>query len=254
MALDSARLSILSGAEPPRIERVSRAVATGEGIKNLILTRGLRPGDPLPSEQVLIDALGVSRSSVREAVRHLQALDIVTVKQGSGTFVGDLSLDPLVESLAFRAQLNAGASRSTLAEVIDVRHLLDTGTAPHVCAALEGTDQPELAHLVDEMITRAEAGRLFSDLDFAFHDTLLAAAGNEVVHQLVNSLWSVHQIVVPRVSTRLVTLRLAATAHSHGDMLAAACAGDVVAYTRAVDAHYAPIRAVLAEAGDETEA
>lgn len=227
------------------IERISRSAATGEGIKNLILTEGLRPGDPLPSEQELIDALGVSRSSVREAIRHLQALDIVTVKQGSGTFVGSMSMVPLVEALAFRAEMTAGADRSTLLEVVQVRKFLDQGTAGLVCGALEGTDQDELARVVDAMVAKAEAGEMFTDLDLVFHDGLLAQAGNEVVRQLVNSLWRVHQIVLPKLSPATITSRLTETARSHGSMLKAACAGDIDAYVAAVDDHYRPIIEIL---------
>ncbi|MDU0968533.1 MAG: FadR/GntR family transcriptional regulator [Actinomycetaceae bacterium] len=228
------------------IERVSRSEATGEGIKNLILSQNLKPGDPLPSEQVLIDTLGVSRSSVREAVRHLQALDIVTVKQGSGTFVGSLSMDPLVEALAFRAMALSGSDQSTLAEVVEIRHILDAGTGKLVCAAFKGTTQPELADIVDQMVAQADSGHMFTDLDYAFHDTLLAKAGNEVVRQLVNSLWRVHQIVLPHLSPEVITSRLAETARAHGAMLEAACAGDVEAYQQAVAIHYRPIEDILA--------
>lgn len=235
----------------PSIQRVNRAVATGEGIKNLILSRGLRPGDPLPSEQVLIDTLGVSRSSVREAVRHLQALDIVTVKQGSGTFVGALSMDPLVETLAFRAELMTGADRSTLAEVVAVRRYLDYGAAKMVCDALAGTTQPDLQEVVHQMVEAAEAGDLFTELDYAFHDGLLRLAGNEVARQLVNSLWRVHQIVLPQLPARIVMPRLVETARSHGQMLDAACRGDYAAYQQAVVAHYTPIADILSAADEQ---
>lgn len=228
------------------IERISRSVATGEGIKNLILTQGLQPGDPLPSEQILIDSLGVSRSSVREAIRHLQALDIVNVKQGSGTFVGKLSMEPLVEALVFRAQLNLGATESTLGEVIEVRQMLDSGTGPLVCETFNGTEQPELREIVEKMVAKADAGKTFSELDFSFHDGLLARAGNETVRQLVNSLWRVHQIVLPRLSSEVIASRLGETARAHGLMLDAACSGDLSAYIKAVAAHYQPIREVLA--------
>ena len=56
-----------------------------DAIKSYILRHGLRPGDRLPTESALCADLGVSRSSVREALRKLQALDIVTVRVGSGS-------------------------------------------------------------------------------------------------------------------------------------------------------------------------
>lgn len=230
---------------PLPLSRITRSAATGEGIKNLILARGLKPGDPLPSEQYLIDTLGVSRSSVREAVRHLQALDIVTVKQGSGTYVGALSMDPLVEALVFRAEMTVGADRSTLAEVVQVRRYLDLGIGSLICTRLKGTRQDALRAIVDEMVRAADAGKLFTEADYRFHNGLLEQSGNEVVRQLVNSLWRVHQIVLPNLSPKVITSRLAETARSHGHILDAACAGDVDAYAAAVDEHYKPIDDIL---------
>ena len=73
-----------------RASRMRRST-TADQIKQLILTRGLRPGDPLPTEAELCDILEVSRSSVREAIRTLSTLDIVDVRHGHGTYVGAMS-------------------------------------------------------------------------------------------------------------------------------------------------------------------
>lgn len=93
----------ISGARPSRTLLRQEVV---EGIKRYILDERLRPGDPLPTEPALCEALGASRSSVREAVKILDALDIVDVRHGHGTYVGRLSLSALVESLTFRGLLS----------------------------------------------------------------------------------------------------------------------------------------------------
>lgn len=108
---------------------VTRATETVERIKQFITTNGLQPGDCLPSESDLCDRLGVSRSSVREAVRTLSTLDIVDVQHGRGTFVGNATLHPLVETLAFRVDMLPGENQQALREVIEVRRGIDLGEA-----------------------------------------------------------------------------------------------------------------------------
>ena len=83
----------------------TQAEATMAEIKNYILRSGLQMGDALPTESQLCTDLGVSRSSVREAVRTLVALDIVEVRHGHGMFVGQVSMRPMVEALIFKGLL-----------------------------------------------------------------------------------------------------------------------------------------------------
>ena len=94
---------VMSGLTTTPMTQSSTAMAE---IKNYILTKGLHPGDALPTESQLCTDLGVSRSSVREAVRTLVALDIVEVRHGHGMFVGQVSMRPMVESLIFKGLLN----------------------------------------------------------------------------------------------------------------------------------------------------
>lgn len=97
-----------------------------DAIKSYIIQKN-SPGDPLPNEATLCEELSVSRSSVREAVRKLEALHIVKVIHGKGIFVGDLSLEPLVETLSFRTIVNQDANLTKLRDVIQVRRILDLG-------------------------------------------------------------------------------------------------------------------------------
>lgn len=63
-------------------------------IKELILERRLGPGDPLPTEAELMELFEAGRVSVREALKALQAMNVVEIRRGFGTFVGSLSLSP----------------------------------------------------------------------------------------------------------------------------------------------------------------
>lgn len=234
----------LPAAGPRAANRRSLAASTAQQIKSLILAKGLHPGDPLPSEAELCESLGVSRSSVREAIRTLTTLRIVDVQHGRGTFVGDMSLQPLVETLAFRSVISPGDDFQALREVVDVRISLDLGLADRVVAHFRGTRNDHLHDLVDEMIRLAGNGGPFPGEDREFHASMLAETGLEMVSQLVAAFWDVHTLVLPQLSIATpddITL----TVTAHRDMLEAAEAGDLAAYRAAVVEHYAPLKRAL---------
>jgi DNA-binding FadR family transcriptional regulator len=235
--LDSSR-SHRGGTSAPR------RTTTADRIKDFILGEGLHVGDPLPTESELCDHLGVSRSSVREAIRTLSTLDIVEVRHGHGTFVGNMSLDALVETLVFRGVLSPGDDLRALHDVVEVRQALDLAMAERIVASLAGTANPGLHALVEEMISCATDGRTFPRQDRAFHTGLLARLDNSLVGQLVAAFWDVHTAVIPKLGIS-VAADLEKTARAHGDMLAAAEAGDVARFRAAVASHYEPIDRAL---------
>ncbi|MCT1435877.1 FadR/GntR family transcriptional regulator [Brachybacterium paraconglomeratum] len=225
--------------------RASASDTAAEMIRDLIAQRGLRPGDVLPTEVELCAELGVSRSSVREAIRRLNALDIVDVRHGHGTFVGAVSLKPLVDSVTFRSRIDARGARNTLEDIVDVRRALDLGYARQVVEALAGTHQEDLHSLVDAMVERAERGERFTSEDRAFHSVLLErATGNALGENLLSACWDIHTALIEGLEVPLPA-RIARTAAAHGEMLRAAEAGDLDAYLAAVDEHYAPLLEVL---------
>ena len=155
----------------------------------LIIARGLTPGDPLPTEAELCEELDVSRSSVREAIRTLSTLDIVDVRHGHGTYVGPMSLDPMVEALVFRGVLSPEGSLQSLREVVEVRLALDLSMAERVVAAAQVDAGGELDELVAEMVDKASRGERFLEADRLFHTKLFDAIGNRLVGQLVGAFW-----------------------------------------------------------------
>lgn len=215
-----------------------------ERIKQYILTNQLKPGDPIPTELELCNTLGVSRSSVREAVRTLSALDIIDVRHGIGTFVGQFSLKSLVDGMVFRGVLSPGSEFEALREVVEVRTALDLSMAEVIVARIGGKDVSDLAALVDEMEALAAVSESFAEPDRAFHTLLANKLDNSLMEQLVAAFWDIHASVIPHLGVPTPT-DISDTVHAHRAMLNAVTAGDPAAFRLAVIDHYRPLRNVL---------
>ena len=232
---------VMSGLTTTPMTQSSTAIAE---IKNYILAKGLQPGDALPTESQLCTDLGVSRSSVREAVRTLVALDIVEVRHGHGMFVGKVSMRPMVESLVFRGLLNPGDDHRGLRDIVEVRITLDNALTEPVTQAWKNRQDPELDTLVEEIEEIASKRELFTDQDRRFHMRLLEPLDNHLFLHLTEAFWAVHTLTVPLLDGPRPE-DMVATARAHQDMLQAARAGDAQAYRQAVTQHYAPLLAAL---------
>ncbi len=209
-----------------------------DAVKELIIARDLKPGDPMPTEAQLAELLDVSRANLREAIRTLATLDIIEVRHGTGMFVGQMSLRPLVEGLTFKGVVLPGRDFETLRQVVEVRQALDGAIAPSVVERLAGQEAPELSHVCSEMAALTERGEQFAREDREFHLTIASLTGNELYGQLVAAFWDVYTMVAPRLG--VATPRdLADTVRAHQDMLDAAIAGDLEGYRAAIGAHYA---------------
>lgn len=244
-----ATVTIMSDADALELQPLARADSTAQRIKSYILSNRLRPGDLLPTEAALGSTLGVSRSSIREAIKRLATLDIVEVRHGHGTFVGNLSLAPLVEGLVFRGVLSPGDELAALRQVVAVRLALDTALADSLIDAMRGTPDPELDRIVEEMERRNDNGQPFLEEDRQFHSILASKIGNPLFEQLVTAFWEVHSAVAPRLGLPTAR-RLADTVKAHRAILRAAEAGDVTALKAAIVDHYAPLQESLAPKPD----
>ncbi|WP_020667322.1 FadR/GntR family transcriptional regulator [Amycolatopsis nigrescens] len=177
--------------------RMGRAIR--DEITGLILDRGLQPGDPLPTETELVEALGVSRNSIREALKALQALDIVEIRHGHGTYVGRLSLDPLADGLTFRVLHGLGNDLRSMDEILEVREALEAALIHRVASAVPEQDLAALDEVTRRMSARAKAGETFADEDREFHELLYRSLDNALVTQLLRAFWDVYH----RVNHRL---------------------------------------------------
>src|SRR2546430_10638856 len=128
--------------EPVRKTRIYEEVASQ--IQRLITDGRLRPGDHLPPERELAERFGVSRTSVRDAIRVLELMGLLEPRQGEGTVVRDLSPDSLVSPLASLLVRN----RTLLADLLDVRKMIEPALAARAPAHASGDDLARLGQML----------------------------------------------------------------------------------------------------------
>jgi DNA-binding FadR family transcriptional regulator len=225
-------------------QRPSRAVEVQNAVKGLILERRLTAGDPLPTESELIDELGISRNSVREALKALQAVGIVDIRHGFGMFVGQMSLTGFVDELAFHSRMTLQEGRDSLGHLIEIREVLESGLVRLLIDRDDELDLAPVAEMVDRIEAEARAGAVSPETDRLFHEVLYRPLDNPLVDQLLGAFWEVWYQLRGELGTPDESP--ADVAHMHRDIYAAIAAGDKDAAVDAVHAHFTGIRGKLA--------
>ncbi|AZI56985.1 FadR family transcriptional regulator [Nakamurella antarctica] len=153
-------------------------------IKEMILSGALLPGGKLPREVDLAAQLGVSRNSLREAVRALSLVRILEVRQGDGTYVSSLEPEVLLDALGFLLEFHQDAS---VLDFFGVRRILEPAATGLAATRL---DQPGLLALRKEAEAGAAADSV-ADLvehDLRFHSMIAAGSHNPVLAAVLDSL------------------------------------------------------------------
>ncbi|MFF0778552.1 FadR/GntR family transcriptional regulator [Streptomyces sp. NPDC003720] len=218
-----------------------------ERIKKLIVDRRLPPGAPLPTEPELMEHLGASRNSVREALKALQAMGIVEIRHGFGTYVGPMSLAPMIEGLAFRTVAGHYRGEDSLLQLLELREAVETGLVSRLAGRLPESDLVELDALVTRMEQEAADGADLAETDRAFHATLYRGLDNVLLSEVLEAFWDAFHRVRrdllegpqdPRVTWR-----------QHREILDAVGSGDSLRAEEAIRDHFGHVRARLSPAG-----
>ena len=154
---------------------------TAEQLYNQIVAEGqLKPGDKLPNEVELARQLGVSRATLREALRDLTVQGVLEVRRGKGTFVS-----PRVEEIEDFGFDRLGRMRGQLRDLFELRSIFEPKAAALACrraTAEELSDILEKGAAVERCI---RAGRNRTRDDRAFHTAIVRATHNEFMVRLL---------------------------------------------------------------------
>jgi DNA-binding FadR family transcriptional regulator len=155
-----------------------------EKIKAMITSGALRAGDRLPREADLAAQLGLSRSSLREAVRALSLVNILDVRRGDGTYVTSLDPHLLLEALSFIVDFHRD---DTVLEFLRVRRILEPAATAMAAERITDDESEGLRVLLDSLGPDPDADDLVAN-DLEFHRRISAYSGNTVLCSLLETL------------------------------------------------------------------
>jgi GntR family transcriptional repressor for pyruvate dehydrogenase complex len=157
-----------------------------EKIKAMIVSGELAPGDRLPPEKELSERLGLSRNSMREAVKALEVIRVLDVRRGDGTYVTSLEPHLLLEAISFVVDMHDDDS---MLEIFAVRRMLESqatglaatlGDAEHIQKLHDELDGIRSDVSIDDLVAH----------DIRFHSDIVRMAGNSYLASLIESLSS----------------------------------------------------------------
>ncbi|MEO7192841.1 MAG: FadR/GntR family transcriptional regulator [Vicinamibacterales bacterium] len=155
-------------------------------IRGMIVAGELSPGQRLPTEKELGEQLGLSRNSLREAVKALELIRVLDVRQGDGTYVTSLKPHLLLEAMSFVVDLHQDES---VLEILEVRRVLET----HAAGVAARRITPEQIQQLDAMLLSVDESTSVEDLvahDMDFHRLVAHSAGSAYLSSLLAGLSS----------------------------------------------------------------
>lgn len=168
-----------------RMDRGSVTNDAIERIRELIASGEWGPGTRLPRENDLAHQLGLSRNSLREAVRALSLARVLEVRQGDGTYVSSLEPGELLEPTLSATHLLRGR---TVLELFEVRRMLEPEAAAMAAVHADAGVIGDLRAELDRMVAAGDRADELVEADAAFHDVIARAPGNSVLRALLRSL------------------------------------------------------------------
>lgn len=214
------------------IKKVRLSDSVIDAIKQMIANDGFKVGDKFYSENELTKKLGVSRSSIREAMRMLEFAGQVSVKQGKGIFITDVQGE---QFKAFSDWLKN--NEQSIKDNFEVRLIIEPKAAGHAAENADADDIRKMEQVCEQFAQYAEAKDTEEVIqcDRRFHRILAGATKNKTLHVLMKSMTT--SLPNGWVSSLYTPGRIEKTVHEHNDILEAIKARDRVAAENSMTRH-----------------
>lgn len=166
---------------PQRMSAVDMVI---EKIKELLLTKQLRPGDKLPNEMELTKSLSASRGSVREAMKILESFGILEIKRGDGTYISTDTSNTAIDHILFQLIMSDADKK----KLMEMRELIESGIIKIIINNAEPADIQKMEqslHKMEEMVAGGENDpNKLTAVDLEFHMAMGQATHNELIMKI----------------------------------------------------------------------
>ena len=219
---------------PIEKQRVAEEIV--EQLRGLILSGEYAAGDKLPPERNLAKELGVNRSSLREALKKLEHLGLVKIRQGDGTRVLDFMQTGGIDLVSHLVPLAQGGHAGLLADILEFRRIYGREVARLAAQRAEPADIERLRRIADAAEEASDPEAILR-LDFEFYVALTQAGKNRVLGLLINT---VRQAVLNYASFfSHFTVSTDAVRRHHRALVKAVAKHDVAASCKIADTYMA---------------
>jgi DNA-binding FadR family transcriptional regulator len=154
-------------------------------LRSYIADHKLVAGDQLPPESELSVSFGMSRLSLREAIKGLETVGVLKTLQGGGTYVQQFSFSPILENLPYAFQLE----NRDLRNLLELRAALEEGLVFRASEWVRRRDLDDLRSIATAMRDAEPDGEEMAELDRSFHRRLYEPLDNPLVTQLIDLFW-----------------------------------------------------------------
>jgi len=181
-----------------------------------ILSGELKPGDRLPPERELAEAMGISRSSVNHGIMELETMGFLSITPRRGTVVNDYRTHPTPQSLAAVMRYSSVQMEEALfSDLMDTRLLIEVESARLACTNIYDTTVEKMRKLVEELTQEPEDP---TEILYRFHYLLTAASGNSVYSMIYRGFETVLCTLI-RQHYSMRSQDIKESARLHGELL-----------------------------------
>jgi DNA-binding FadR family transcriptional regulator len=225
---------VLDGPRSSRPARLASVVVAE--LARQIISGQLSAGTVLPTEPVLCEQFGFSRTVMREGLKLLEERGLVRVEQGRGTTVQPRDSWNLLDPSVLEIALEYDEDLVLFDDLISVRRLLETEMARSAATRLTDEELAELQRSVDDMSGAMDDYEQFRGLDLAFHAVVMSASGSEIGRTIVGTIHR-YAGTLPRLSSAAPRSSLERTAAEHREILESLRARDGDGAAAAIATH-----------------